>query len=320
MAPFTENPVANRLLETAFTKQPAATPMTNRSKNQKETDYQRIEKTIRYLSEHRLEQPDLKQIAREVGLSEYHFQKLFSRWAGISPKKFLQYLTLSDAKQRLANSASVLDATLDVGLSGPGRLHDLFVNLAQVTPGEYKSRGLGLVFRYGFHPTLFGECMAVENERGLAGLSFVVDGNRDAALGEQQRGWDQALWTYDPTAGKQVVDTFFEHPGNQSVQTPISVLMRGTPYQVQVWEALLKIPTGCTTTYGELAEKIGFGKKAARALGNACGANRIGVLIPCHRVIRDTGIVSGYRWGADRKRAILAFEAATRDAATQSPN
>lgn len=272
-------------------------------------DYARIEKAIHFVSDNRLEQPELADVAAEVGLSEYHFQRLFSRWAGISPKKFLQYLTLEHAKQRLSESASVLDTTFDVGLSGPGRLHDLFIRLQQVTPGEYKARGLGLEFRYAFHPTPFGEGLAIENERGLAGLSFVLNGDYEAALDEQKRGWDQALWTPDTTAGQEAVARVFS-AAHAGPQTPISVLLRGTPYQVQVWQALLQIPVGCTTTYGALADKIGFGKTAARALGNACGANRIGILIPCHRVIRDTGIVSGYRWGIERKKALLAFEAA----------
>jgi len=152
--------------------------------------------------------------------------------------------------------------------------------------------------------------MAVENERGLAGLSFVANGDYAAALEEQQQGWDQARWLADPTAGQQAIGSVFALARGDAAGAPISVLMRGTPYQVRVWEALLKIPLGCTTTYGDLAAKIGYGKSAARALGNACGANRIGVLIPCHRVIRDTGVVSGYRWGIERKQALLAFEAA----------
>lgn len=269
-------------------------------------DYTRIESAIHYLAENAQDQPELSQIAQEIGLSEYHFQRLFTRWAGISPKKFLQYLTLTHAKQRLSQSVSVLDATFDVGLSGPSRLHDLFINFQQVTPGEYKSRGQGMEFCYGFHATPFGDCLAVENDRGLSGLSFVQNGNYDNPLEEQKIGWDQAQWTPDPRAGKEIIAQAF----SGSPTTPISILMRGTPYQVRVWEALLQIPVGCTTTYGNLADKIGFGKKAARALGNACGANRIGILIPCHRVIRDTGVISGYRWGTARKKAVLAFEAA----------
>ena len=225
-------------------------------------DYTRIESAIRYLTENAQDQPELGQIAHEIGLSKFHFQRLFTRWAGISPKFFLQYLTLTHAKQRLSQSASVLDATFDVGLSGPSRLHDLIINFQHVTPGEYKSSGQGIKFCYGFHPTLFGDCLAVESDWSLSGLSFVQNEDYDTPLAEQKR----------------------------------------------VWEALLQIPVGCTTTYGNLADKMGFGKKAARALGNACGANRIGVLIPCHRVIRDTGVVSGYRWGTTRKKAVLAFE------------
>jgi len=268
-------------------------------------DYTRIESAIRYLTENAQDQPELGQIAHEIGLSKFHFQRLFTRWAGISPKKFLQYLTLTHAKQRLSQSTSVLDATFDAGLSGPSRLHDLSINSQHVTPGEYKSRGQGIEFCYGFHPTPFGDCLAVESDRGLSGLSFVQNEDYDTPLAEQKRGWDQARWTPDQNAGKDVIAKAFS--GNST--TPISVLMRGTPYQVRVWEALLQIPVGCTTTYGNLADKMGFGKKAARALGNACGANRIGVLIPCHRVIRDTGVVSGYRWGTTRKKAVLAFEA-----------
>jgi AraC family transcriptional regulator, regulatory protein of adaptative response / methylated-DNA-[protein]-cysteine methyltransferase len=302
----TRNSVLNRPMTDTPTDPLSDEPLNSQAM----TDYQRIETTIRYLTENQFDQPELRQVAAEVGLSEFHFQRLFSRWAGISPKKFLQYLTLTHAKQSLAASASVLDATLDAGLSGPGRLHDLFLNLQQVTPGEYKARGLGLEFRYAFHPSPFGECLAVENDRGLAGLSFVVDGNRELAVREQQQGWDQACWIARPDAGSKALAAIFPASGSTTDAGPVSLLMRGTPYQVRVWEALLKIPVGCTTTYGHLADRIGFGKTAARAVGNACGANRIGVLIPCHRVIRDTGVVSGYRWGIARKKALLAFEAA----------
>ncbi len=289
-------------------------PNVNPSADQDPRDYDRIAQTIRYLMDNRLEQPELALIASQVGLSEFHFQRLFTRWVGISPKKFLQHLTLADAKKRLAASASVLDATFDVGLSGPGRLHDLFINLQQVTPGEYKSRGAGLAFQYAFHPTPFGECLVVANERGLTGLSFVINGNYDACLAEQKQGWDQANWTADPQTGVQALKTIFALGASKSTNETISVFLRGTTYQVRVWEALLKIPVGCVTTYGNLSDKLGTGTRAARAVGNACGANRIGVLIPCHRVIRDSGAVSGYRWGTERKKALLAFEAAMNEA------
>lgn len=295
------------------TRPKATQKATDQLNTQSELDYVRIEQTIRYLIENRLEQPELADVAREIGLSEFHFQRLFSRWVGISPKKFLQHLTLADAKARLSDSASVLDATFDVGLSGPSRLHDLFVNLQHVTPGEYKSQGTGLTFYYAWHTTPFGKCLVVENTRGLTGLSFVVDGDTQAALNEQRKGWERAQWVASPRTGEQVINSLFTLGSANDPTKPISVLLRGTPYQVRVWEGLLKIPAGCTTTYAGLSDKIGYGRQAARAIGNACGANRIGVLIPCHRVIRDTGAVSGYRWGTERKKALLAFEASKSD-------
>jgi len=306
---------SNNVLNSPMTRAPAKIRQktTGKSTAQWELDYQRIEQTIRYLMDHRLEQPELAEVAREIGLSEFHFQRLFSRWVGISPKKFLQHLTLTDAKKRLSASVNVLDATFDVGLSGPGRLHDLFVNLQHVTPGEYKSQGSGLRFQYAYHSTPFGECLVAENARGLTGLSFVVDGNRRAALDEQMKGWERAAWVEKNQTGAQAIKSVFALGATNDPTEPISVLLRGTPYQVQVWEGLLKIPTGCTTTYAGLSDKIGYGRKAARAIGNACGANRIGVLIPCHRVIRDTGAVSGYRWGTERKKALLAYEASQMD-------
>jgi len=278
---------------------------------QKIDDYDRIEDAIRFLADHRTDQPELRDVASHVGLSEFHFQRLFTHWAGISPKKFLQHMTLHDAKQRLRSSASVLDASFDVGLSGPGRLHDLFIGLNAVSPGEYKTRGQGLVFVYGFHPSPFGECLAVMSDRGLTGLSFVIDGDREAAIADQKSGWENASWLEDAGAGADVVAaTFGAYAGKQAGSTPFSVLMRGTPYQVRVWEALIRIPPGCVTTYGEMADRMGCGRQAARALGGACASNRIGVLIPCHRVIRDTGAITGYRWGSERKLAILTLEAA----------
>jgi len=274
-------------------------------------DYDRIEDAIRFLADHRADQPELRDVASHVGLSEFHFQRLFTHWAGISPKKFLQHITLMDAKQRLKASVSVLDASFDVGLSGPGRLHDLFINLHAVSPGEYKTHGEGMVFRYGFHPSPFGECLAVMSDRGLTGLSFVVDGDRGAAVDDQRIGWEKAEWVEEREAGaKAVADTFRAFCGTPADAAPLSVLMRGTPYQVRVWEALMRIPSGCVTTYGEMADRMGCGRQAARAFGGACASNRIGILIPCHRVIRDTGAITGYRWGPEKKLAILTLEAA----------
>ncbi len=269
-------------------------------------DYDRIEQAIRFLSEQREEQPELADIADAVGLSPYHLQRLFSRWAGVSPKKFLQHLTIADAKRRLDASASVLDAALDAGLSGPGRLHDLFVGFDAVTPGEYKSRGQGLTFTYGFQPSPFGICMLVTCRAKLSGLSFVIDDDLNAALADQAGGWEAADWRRDDAA----VAAFGEHvfgPASGE-RRPLNLLMRGTPFQIKVWQALMRIPPGAVTTYGRIAETV-CTRRAARAVGTACGGNRIGYLIPCHRVIRDTGAITGYRWGRERKLAMLAVEA-----------
>ena len=275
-------------------------------------DYQRIAEAIRFVTERREDQPELADVAGAVGLSPPHLQRLFTRWAGVSPKKFLKYLTLADAKARLDASASVLDAALDAGLSGPGRLHDLFVSVDAVTPGEYKARGAGMTFTYGFHPSPFGECLAVTSRRGLTGLAFVTDEGRDAVLEDQQTGWDAATWRPDQKATAGAAEAAFaEAPAGGE---GLSLLMRGTPFQIKVWEALMRIPAGALTTYGNLAQHLDH-PGAARAVGTACGANRLGYLIPCHRVIRDTGAITGYRWGPDRKRAMLAWEAAKAEAA-----
>ena len=275
-------------------------------------DYERIAQAIRFVTEHREDQPELVDVAGAVGLSPHHLQRLFTRWAGVSPKKFLKYLTLADAKARLDASASVLDAALDTGLSGPGRLHDLFVSVDAVTPGEYKSRGAGMTFTYGFHASPFGECLAVTTARGLTGLAFVTEAGRDAVLDDQRSGWDAATWRRDQNATQAAVRAAFTD--GSAAGAGLSVLMRGTPFQVKVWEALLRIPTGHLTTYGNLAQRLDH-PGAARAVGTACGANRLGYLIPCHRVIRDTGAITGYRWGPERKRAMLAWEAAKAEAA-----
>ncbi len=276
-------------------------------------DYARIDRAIRYIVDNALEQPELGGVAQAIGLSEFHFQRLFTRWVGVSPKKFLQYLTLQYAKDSLARSTNVLDAAFDAGLSGPGRLHDLFVNLEAVTPGEYKSKGEGLTFRYATHTTRFGDCLSVETSRGLTGLSFIGEGGFEATLAEQQAGWENGKWIADPSAGKDIIDRTLSEENPESAEGPISLLLRGSAYQVRVWEALLKIPPGATSTYAAMSEKAGCGRQAARAFGNACAANRIGILIPCHRVIRDSGVISGYRWGTARKHAVLAYEAARMD-------
>ena len=277
------------------------------TKNKVNDDFQRIAAAIHYLVERQEDQPELDDVAAVAGLSPHHFQRVFTRWAGLSPKKFLKHITLDAAKNRLDASLSVMDAAFDVSLSGASRLHDLFVTVDAVTPGEYKSQGNGMVFKYGFHPSLFGEVIVVVSERGLAGLGFTAEMGRTQALAEQNNGWDRATWKHDQKVTKSYVEQVFSGAPNPTV--PLSVLMRGTPFQIKVWEALLRIPSGKVISYGDLADRLGQ-PTAARAVGTACGANRVGFLIPCHRVIRETGAITGYRWGANRKHAMLAWEAA----------
>lgn len=277
------------------------------TKNKVNDDFQRIAAAIHYLVDRQEDQPELEDVAAVVGLSPHHFQRVFTRWAGLSPKKFLKHITLDAAKNRLDASLSVMDAAFDVGLSGASRLHDLFVTVDAVTPGEYKSQGNGMVFKYGFHPSLFGEVIVVVSERGLAGFGFTTEKGRTQALAEQNNGWGRATWKHDQKVTNSYAEQVFSGAPNPTV--PLSVLMRGTPFQIKVWEALLRIPSGKVISYGVLANRLGQ-PTAARAVGAACGANRVGFLIPCHRVIRETGAITGYRWGADRKHAMLAWEAA----------
>jgi AraC family transcriptional regulator of adaptative response/methylated-DNA-[protein]-cysteine methyltransferase len=279
-------------------------------------DYRRIEQAISYLEENASEQPSLDEVAEHVGLSSYHFQRLFKSWAGVSPKRFLQYLTIESAKKLLRESVSVLDTALDVGLSGPGRLHDLFVSVEAMTPGEFKSQGKNLVISHGFHETPFGECLLAVTSRGICGLTFVDPENRFVALNELQETWQEATLVESQTAGEDAIKIIFGQTRAQA-QVPLKVLLRGTNFQVKVWEALLRIPEGSVVSYGSLAEAVGH-PGAHRAVGTAAGRNPIGYLIPCHRVLRTNGGIGGYRWGTTRKRAILAREAAFSDHAASS--
>ena len=267
-------------------------------------DYQRIEEAIHYLDENYKNQPELKEIAERAGLSEFHFQRMFTRWAGISPKRFIQYLTKESAKNILKDS-SVLDTTFSVGLSGPGRLHDLFVNTEAVTPGEYKTSGAGLMIRYGFHPTPFGEALIGLTDRGICHLSFVQN-NRASAMHNFKSYWNQASLLDEPQSTAAFIEPIF---GLKNNSTPISLFLTGTNFQLKVWEALLNIPLGRLTTYGQVASQIGQ-PGAVRAVGNAIGHNPIAYLIPCHRVIRSMGEFGNYRWGMERKKLIIGWEAA----------
>jgi AraC family transcriptional regulator of adaptative response/methylated-DNA-[protein]-cysteine methyltransferase len=275
-------------------------------------DYQRIGKAIAFISAHAAEQPDLARAARAAHMSEYHFQRVFTRWAGISPKRFLQFLTVEHAKQRLRESRGVLDATLDAGLSSPGRLHDLFVSAEAVTPGEFKSRGAGIEISYGCHPTRFGRCLLAVTSRGVCWLSFLIDRDEGSAVAELKAHWRGADVSGRPEHTRPIVERIFSGIERQTAR-PLGLLLMGTNFQIKVWRALLQIPAGSLTTYQSIGETIGA-RQAARAIGGAVGKNAIAYLIPCHRVIRESGLLGGYRWGEERKLAILGWEAARRAA------
>jgi AraC family transcriptional regulator of adaptative response/methylated-DNA-[protein]-cysteine methyltransferase len=276
--------------------------MTTTDLNQLSEDYGRIEQAIRYIEANVQTQPELGEIAANLNLSEYHFQRLFTRWAGISPKRFLQYLTKENAKQLLARSTTLLDATYAAGLSSPGRLHDLFIQCEAVTPGEYKSRGQGIRIAYGFHPTPFGECLLAVTGRGICFLAF-VDGSRASALGQLKQDWANATLTEDPVRTAPIVEQIFaRRPG-----TPLVLHLRGTNFQIKVWEALLRLGPGQVTSYEALAEQVST-SRASRAVGNAVAHNPVAYLIPCHRVLQKTGNFGNYRYGPARKKAILGWE------------
>lgn len=273
--------------------------------------YSLIERVLEELVQMPQTQPSLASLANSVGLSEFHFQRLFTDWVGISPKKFMQHLTIKAAKERLRNSASVLDASLDAGLSGPGRLHDLMVSLEAMTPGEYKQGGQGLAIRYGQHQTPFGSCTVFVTDRGICGLEF---SSLDGALKAMQQRWPGAQFTADSSQTLAIVDQMFPvEPKSAHKRRPsLSLYVSGSKFQVQVWKALLTIPAGSVVAYGNIAHHLDMGKGGARAVGTAIGANPIGWLIPCHRVIRQTGVLSEYRWGKSRKLAMLGWEASAR--------
>ena len=271
-------------------------------------DYARVEAMIRHLEDHRLSQPSLADLAAAMGLGETQVHRLFQRWAGITPKDFLQSLTLEDAKRRLRESSSVLEASLESGLSGPSRLHDLLVTLEAASPGEYKSGGLGLRIHWGAAECPLGLCTVGWNVRGIAHLAFHEGESVDEVPEGLREQWPRADWVREDDAAVEWASRIFREGGPEG---GLKAFVRGTPFQLQVWRALLRLPEGALTTYGRLAEVLGRAG-AARAVGTACGANPVGYLIPCHRVIRETGAVEGYRWGSSRKRILLAREAAGR--------
>ena len=283
------------------------------------SDYARMDRALDMLATAFPGQPSLAELSAHVGLSEHYFQRMFVRWVGVSPKKFLQHLTLAEAKRRLRDSASVLDAAYDAGLSGPGRLHDLFVTFEAMTPGEYKARGEGLTIRYGSHEPPVGECLLMATERGICGLGFVAGDAREVALSKLSRGWERARLQRDDAATADFIPRIFSDPLRPAPRgaPPIRLLLRGSRFQLKVWQALLEVPLGGLTTYQDIARRIGL-PAASRAVGNANGANPISWLIPCHRVIRKSGELGGYGWGLGRKVAMIGWEAAQAEASAHT--
>lgn len=270
------------------------------------SDFARVTAAIHFLRANAPHQPSLAEVASHVSLSEFHFQRLFQRWAGISPKRFLQFLTLQAAKQLLMDSHSVLETSLAVGLSGPSRLHDLFLTYEQMTPGQFKSRASGMRVQWGMGETLFGPALFSTVERGLCGLTFVEEGGEAQALEALARRWSQANLERSDAAIRPLAANLRTRMLGQPTE-PLGLVLKGTPLQLRVWEALLRIPPGRVTTYGKLAAVLGI-PNAARAVGTAVGQNAVGILIPCHRVIQATGALGGYAWGTERKAAALALE------------
>jgi len=283
------------------------TTMTSRA-DRNSADYHRIEQAIRFLDASSPTRPSLEQVARHVGMSPFHFQRLFTRWAGISPKRFSQVLALEYAKERLGASRNLIDATYDAGLSSGGRLHDLFVTLDAVTPGEFRESGSGLRISAGFHESPFGEALIATTERGVCALAF-HEGNRRAALRDLAERWPLATIEERPRVTAPIASRIFAALEIRDPESlvPVGLLVRGTNFQVKVWRALLQIPVGSVATYEDIATAVGA-PSAVRAVGTAIGRNPVAFLIPCHRVIRTTGALGGYRWGLPRKRAMLAWE------------
>jgi len=268
-------------------------------------DYYRIEKAIDFMDNNFLSHPNLDEIAAAVFLSKYHFQRLFKRWVGISPLQFIQYLTIEYAKQKLDESQSILEATLSAGLSGSGRLHDLFVNFEGITPGEYKSQGENIRINYGFHATPFGKCLIGVTERGICFLGFTKKDKDD--LSPLKKFWNKSKLVENNTVTEPLIKRIFSKaPVDQN--QPFNLLLKGTNFQINVWKALISIPPGGMLSYRDMATLVGK-NRAIRAVAQAIAHNPISYLIPCHRVIKSTGVFHGYQWGTARKKAILGWEA-----------
>jgi AraC family transcriptional regulator of adaptative response/methylated-DNA-[protein]-cysteine methyltransferase len=270
-------------------------------------DYQTVRRIIEIISSEWRDQPQLEDLAREAGMKPAQLQKVFTRWAGLSPKAFLQAVTLDHAKRLLAADAPLLDASLELGLSGPGRLHDLFVTHEAMSPGAYKARGAGLAMRYGFHDCPFGRALVMITDRGMAGLAFCDPGGENEALMDMQARWPEAKYSDDAPATAPYARRAFDRQCWRADE-PLRVVLIGTDFEIRVWEGLLDIPLGRATTYSQLAHSIGR-PDAPRAVGRAVGRNPVSFVVPCHRVVGKSGALTGYHWGLTRKRAMLGWEA-----------
>jgi AraC family transcriptional regulator of adaptative response/methylated-DNA-[protein]-cysteine methyltransferase len=282
--------------------------MMNETLIEQSENYKRVEQAIRYLEDNFKRQPSLEEVAESVNLSKFHFQRTFKNWAGVSPSQFLRYLTVEYAKERLKDSRSIFETTMDAGLSSPSRLHDLFITYEAMTPGEYKRSGSDLEIRYGFHPTPFGMSLLALTERGICGLRFMNSEDHEAAIGEFKNDWPQARFIEDPPKTGKVIQRLFStiRPDESH---PFHLVLKGTNFQVKVWQALLAVSPGSMVSYQDIAGALSK-PGAARAVANAVSKNPVAYFIPCHRVISKAGHSLGYRWGTARKKAILGWEAA----------
>ena len=270
-------------------------------------DYELVKHTLAFISENWRDQPSLDTLADQAGLSPTHLQRLFTRWAGLSPKAFLQAVTLDHARGLLRDSTSILDASYELGLSGPGRLHDLFVTHEGMSPGIYKAHGRGLNIQYGFHDCPFGRALILITSEGLAGLAFADHGKEKSALADMTSRWPEATYVENQQATASYAKRIFESERWKPDQ-PLRIVFIGSDFEIRVWETILRIPFGKASTYSDIASHIGK-PKAARAVGAAVGKNPISFVVPCHRVLGKSGGLCGYHWGLTRKRAILGWEA-----------
>jgi AraC family transcriptional regulator of adaptative response/methylated-DNA-[protein]-cysteine methyltransferase len=277
------------------------------------SDYDHVRRAIAFISESWREQPPLDDIADHVGLSAGHLQHVFTRWAGLSPKAFVQAITLNHARALLRDSASILDAAYEVGLSGPSRLHDLFVTHEGMSPGTYKARGRGITISYGYHPSPFGNALVMTTDAGLCGLAFADEGEEGSVFADMRARWPDAKYIEESGLTGTYAGRIFD-PARWRRETPLRIVFIGTDFEIRVWETLLRIPFGKASTYSDIAAHVGR-PRAARAVGAAVGRNPVSFVVPCHRVLGKSGSLCGYHWGLTRKRAILGWEAGLASAA-----